>query len=166
MDTGINLCQTAPAARRHFFETGVSLMKPQLMDIGKDEAELDDEARALPTHEDPRCAPVRRLLSTVGSKWPVMIVSHLEHAPKRFSDLKRDIGGVTQKSLTSALRELERDGLVRREVTPSIPPRVDYSLTPLGRTLLVPLNALTGWAIENEAAVAAARKAYEDERGG
>jgi len=117
--------------------------------------------KPLPKHEDPRCLPVRRLLQTVGSKWSVMVVMHLEDQPRRFSELKRAIGGVTQKSLTATLRELERDGLVRRCVTPSIPPRVDYALTPLGGTLLVPLKALTDWAIENEAAVAAARERFE-----
>ncbi|POF34846.1 winged helix-turn-helix transcriptional regulator [Roseibium marinum] len=117
--------------------------------------------KPLPQHEDPRCLPVRRLLQTVGSKWSVLVVSHLENEAKRFSELKRSIGGVTQKSLTATLRELERDGLVDRSVTPSIPPRVDYALTPLGRTLLGPLNALTGWAIENETAVAAARERFE-----
>ncbi len=104
--------------------------------------------------------PVRRLLQTVGSKWCSLVVAHLEYEPRRFSDLKRSIGGVTQKSLTATLRELEKDGLVNRVVTPSIPPRVDYSLTPLGRTLLVPLKALTNWAIENEAAVSSARERF------
>ncbi|MHA7774069.1 winged helix-turn-helix transcriptional regulator [Roseibium sp. M-1] len=124
------------------------------------EVEIDPP---LPHHEDPRCVPVRRLLQTVGSKWCSLVVAHLEAGPRRFSDLKRGIGGVTQKSLTTALRELEKDGLVSRFVTPSIPPRVDYSLTPLGRTLLGPLKALTNWAIENEAAVAAARERFERE---
>lgn len=117
--------------------------------------------KPLPSHDNPRCAPVRHLLQKIGGKWQVLIVSHLEPGPKRFSDLKRDIGGVTQKSLTAALRELERDGLIERTVTPTIPPRVDYALTPLGRTLLAPLNALTSWAVENECAVAQARLRYE-----
>ena len=107
-------------------------MKP----LAKPVEELPREQ--LPHHEDPRCVPVRRLLQTVGSKWCSLVVAHLEYEPRRFSDLKRSIGGVTQKSLTATLRELEKDGLVNRVVTPSIPPRVDYSLTPLGRTLLVP----------------------------
>lgn len=117
--------------------------------------------KPLPRHDNPQCAPVRALLQKIGSKWPVLIVSHLEPGPKRFSELKRGIGGITQKSLTSALRELERDGLVERIVTPTLPPRVDYALTPLGRTLLGPLTALTSWAVENEGAVAMARARYE-----
>lgn len=117
--------------------------------------------KPMPAHDDPRCGAVRHLLQTVGSKWAVLVVSHLATAPKRFSELKRSIGGITQKSLTTTLRELERDGLVERVVTPSLPPRVDYALTPLGRTLLVPLQALTSWAVENECAVAEARARYE-----
>ncbi|PVB63208.1 helix-turn-helix domain-containing protein [Labrenzia sp. 011] len=119
--------------------------------------------KPLPRHDNPRCVPVRRLLQTVGSKWSVLVVSHLEFEAKRFTELKRSIGDITQKSLTATLRELERDGLVERIVTPSIPPRVDYALTPLGRTLLGPLKALSEWAIENEAAVAAARERFERE---
>lgn len=115
----------------------------------------------MPSHDEPRCAPVRRLLQTVGSKWSVLVVSHLDMRPMRFSELKRSIGGVTQKSLTSTLRSLEKDGLVERVVTPSIPPRVDYSLTPLGQSLTVPLNALANWAVENECAVAEAQLRFE-----
>ena len=111
--------------------------------------------------EHPRCGPVRDLLHIIGSKWAVLIVSMLSRGPRRFSELKRAVGGITQKSLTTVLRELERDGLVERTVTPTLPPRVDYGLTPLGRTLLDPLLALTEWAVENEQAVAAARRRYE-----
>lgn len=117
--------------------------------------------KPLPHPEDPRCGPVRRLLQTVGSKWPLLIVQHLDRGPMRFSDLRRSIGGITQKSLTSALRELEKDGLVERRVTASIPPRVDYALTPLGHTLLVPIRALSDWAVDNDAAVSAARARFE-----
>jgi len=117
--------------------------------------------KPLPRHQDPGCIPVRRLLQTIGSKWATLVVLHLEAEGKRFSELRRSIGGVTQKSLTATLRELERDGLVERLVTPTIPPRVDYALTPLGRTLLAPLKALTSWAIENNDAVLAARARYE-----
>ena len=121
--------------------------------------------KPFPHTDDPRCTPVRRLLRTVGSKWSVLIVLRLEHRPMRFSELRKSIGGVTQKSLTSALRELEKNGLLERIVTPTIPPRVDYQLTPLGRTLCRPLNMLTAWAVENDAAVAAARSRFEKEAG-
>ncbi len=104
---------------------------------------------------------MRTLLHKISSKWSTLIVTHLETGPKRFSELKRGIGGITQKSLTATLRELERDGLIERIVTPEIPPRVDYMLTGLGQTLLPPLHALTTWAVENEAEVAGARARFD-----
>ncbi|WP_158964076.1 winged helix-turn-helix transcriptional regulator [Chachezhania sediminis] len=116
---------------------------------------------SLPQHDDPKCSPVRHLLQTVGSKWSMLIVSHLAEGPKRFTDLKHSIGGITQKSLTASLRDLEHNGLVERTVTPVVPPRVDYRLTPLGQTLLGPLQALTDWAVANECAVAQARARFE-----
>ncbi|WP_428925112.1 winged helix-turn-helix transcriptional regulator [Marinibacterium sp. SX1] len=116
--------------------------------------------KPLPRHGDPRCPAVRNLLQTVGSKWSVIVVLHLSRGPHRFSDLRRSVGGVTQKSLTACLRELERNGLVARKVTPSIPPRVDYALTDLGETLMDPLLALTTWAVSNEGAVAAAQARF------
>lgn len=117
--------------------------------------------KPLPHHQDSRCIPVRRLLQTVGSKWAVLIVTFLKDQPMRFSDIKRRVGDITQKSLTATLRELEKDGLVERVVTPVIPPRVDYSLTPLGQTLIPALEALTTWAVENDKAVSDARARFE-----
>lgn len=86
-----------------------------------------------------------------------MVVTRLSGRQMRFSELKRDIGDITQKMLTQTLRQLETDGLVERTVTPTIPPRVDYRLTDLGESLLTPLDALGAWAIANEPKVAAAR---------
>ena len=105
----------------------------------------------------PNCKAVRHLLTTVGSKWSVIVIELLEERPKRFSELKREVGEITQKSLTSVLRALEREGLVSRKVTPLIPPRVDYELTPLGQSLSRSLDVLITWAIDNEADVRAAR---------
>ncbi len=110
--------------------------------------------------EHPACGPVRDLLATIGSKWAILLIGLLNERPKRFSELKREVGDITQKSLTSVLRELEKDGLVDRIVTPVIPPRVDYRLTPLGRSLWKALDALSNWAIENQYAVADARRRY------
>lgn len=108
------------------------------------------------------CGAAREILTIVGAKWAVLVVSLLEDRPKRFSELKRDIGDITQKSLTSVLRELEKDGIVERIVTPTVPPRVDYSLTPLGRSLLVPIKALRLWAMENHPQIVDARSRYEE----
>ena len=94
--------------------------------------------------------PSRALLARIADKWTALIVGILEEgAPRRFSDVRRAIGGISQKMLTQTLREMERDGLVRRDAYPEIPPRVEYSLTPLGFTLREPLHALAAWSQEH-----------------
>ena len=110
------------------------------------------------THND--CRPVSEILAQIGGKWTVLIINRLNAGPLRFGEIKREIGGISQKVLTATLRELEMDGFVTRTVTPSIPPRVDYELTPLGRELQVPLQALGDWALQNRARVLDARRAY------
>src|SRR5258708_33323053 len=104
---------------------------------------------------------VRQVLTRVGDKWSVLVVTLLRDGPKRFSELRRTIEGVSQRMLTLTLRGLERDGLVTRTVEPTIPPRVDYELTPLGRTLLDPILALGKWAHEHRAAIQEARNRYD-----
>ena len=89
----------------------------------------------------------------------------LSERPKRFTELKREIGTISQKVLTSVLRDLERNGIVSRTVTPSIPPRVDYELTSMGRELLVPVSALGQWARENGERIDAARRDYDTREG-
>jgi DNA-binding HxlR family transcriptional regulator len=88
----------------------------------------------------------RAVLTRVGDKWSVYIVSTLGSGTRRFSELRRSIVGISQRMLTLTLRGLERDGLVTRTVHPTVPPRVDYALTPLGLTLLEPVSALARWA--------------------
>src|SRR4051812_15838786 len=88
------------------------------------------------------CVAIREVLNMVGDKWSVLIVGMLGRGPKRFSELRREIDGISQRMLTLTLRGLERDGLITRTVTPTIPPRVDYELTELGRTLLRPVSRL------------------------
>jgi DNA-binding HxlR family transcriptional regulator len=107
------------------------------------------------------CREVGEILGTVGSKWSILIVRMLSEGPMRFSELRRALSVVTQKVLTATLRDLERDGFVKRTVTPTKPPRVDYELTRLGRDLMVPVNALAIWALGNRPKVRAARKAYD-----
>ncbi|HEY2071524.1 MAG TPA: helix-turn-helix domain-containing protein [Rhizomicrobium sp.] len=114
-----------------------------------------------PRHETSDCRAVSGVLSRIGDKWSVLIVSRLGGQPMRFNELKRDIGGISQRMLTLTLRGLERDGLVTRTVFPTIPPRVDYALTPLGRSLLVPVSALGDWARANIARIEAARTAFD-----
>ena len=108
-------------------------------------------------HDTPNCQAVRTVLGMVGSKWAVVVIELLEEHPKRFSELKREVGEITQKSLTSVLRELEMGGIVERKVTPVIPPRVDYALTPLGVSLSKSLAVLIRWATENQKSVSDAR---------
>lgn len=104
--------------------------------------------------------PVSEVLAQISSKWTIVVIRALGHGPMRFSELKRHIEGVSQKMLTQTLRDLEKDGFVTRTVTPSIPPRVDYELTELGRDLEVPLRAIGTWAHANRDRVQEARKAF------
>jgi DNA-binding HxlR family transcriptional regulator len=104
---------------------------------------------------------VREVLNRVGDKWSVFVVGLLGAGPKRFSELKRAIEGISQRMLTLTLRGLERDGLVTRTVYPSIPPRVDYELTHLGRTLLEPVEALAAWATEHRFEIQRARDRFD-----
>lgn len=106
------------------------------------------------------CAFMREMLNRVGDKWSLYIVGHLQGGPMRFMALKREIGGISQRMLTLTLKGLEKDGLVTRTAFPTIPPRVDYELTPLGRTLLGPVMALVVWAEAHQAEIEAARARY------
>jgi DNA-binding HxlR family transcriptional regulator len=107
------------------------------------------------------CLMANSVISLVGDKWSVLIVVLLGQGTKRFTEIKRSVEGISQKMLTSTLRGLERDGYVKRSVYPTIPPKVEYELTDLGRELLVPLRALGSWAIANYSRVQAARTAYD-----
>ncbi|MGI8930912.1 MAG: winged helix-turn-helix transcriptional regulator [Sphingomicrobium sp.] len=110
------------------------------------------------------CKNVAPVLNRVGDKWSMMIVMILSNGPKRFSELKRAIDGISQRMLTLSLRGLERDGLVTRTVTPTIPPRVDYELTELGISLREPVKALGEWAIEHIGCIRAAQQRFDEER--
>jgi DNA-binding HxlR family transcriptional regulator len=107
------------------------------------------------------CRAIGDVLARVGDKWSVLVVTRLGDGAMRFNELKRSIGGISQRMLTLTLRGLERDGLVTRTVLPTVPPRVDYALTPLGRDLLQPVSALGAWAIRNQAKIARAREKFD-----
>src|ERR1700677_1836475 len=107
------------------------------------------------------CRAIGDVLARVGDKWSVLVVTRLGEGQLRFNELRRSIGGISQRMLTLTLRGLERDGLITRTVFPTIPPRVDYALTPLGRDLLNPVSALGAWAISNQAKVARAREQFD-----
>jgi DNA-binding HxlR family transcriptional regulator len=109
--------------------------------------------------------PAQQALERIADKWTALVIYRLEKGPKRSSELQREIGGISSKMLTQTLRGLERDGLVRREVFPVIPPKVEYSLTTLGRTLTEPLKAICRWAEANMPKVEAARAVYDAANG-
>ena len=109
---------------------------------------------------------VREVLNLVGDKWSVLVVGVLGNGPLRFGEIKRTIEAISQRMLTLTLRGLERDGLLTRTVTPTIPPRVDYELTKLGRTLLAPVLALARWAERHRAAIQGARDRFDGKGAG
>ena len=105
---------------------------------------------------------VRDVLARVGDKWSVLVIYRLGGGTRRFSELRRSVDGISQRMLTVTLRGLERDGLVEREVFPEVPPRVEYTLTPLGRSLLEVVGALFHWSDGHTHEVAAARTRYDE----
>src|SRR6201986_4696865 len=111
------------------------------------------------------CRAVGDVLARVGDKWSILVVSRLGEGPLRFNELRRSIGGISQRMLTLTLRGLERDGLVTRTVFSTIPPRVDYELTDLGRGLLQPVQALGGWAMAHQSEIESARSRFDEKSG-
>jgi DNA-binding HxlR family transcriptional regulator len=112
-------------------------------------------------HEPEDCRAVSEVLSRVGDKWTVLVVSRLGDGPRRFNELRRGLGSISQRMLTLTLRALERDGLLTRTVYPTVPPRVDYELTRLGRSLLEPVTGLELWARRNRVTMDAARARFD-----
>ena len=111
--------------------------------------------------EDAENCPVRNVLDRIGDKWSVLVLAVLHTETKRFSEIKREIGDISQRSLTQTLRNLERDGLISRAAYPEIPPRVEYALTEVGRSLLGPLTELIGWALDAHPDIRAARRRFD-----
>ncbi|MDF2117823.1 helix-turn-helix domain-containing protein [Roseiarcaceae bacterium H3SJ34-1] len=107
------------------------------------------------------CQLVKATLTRIGDKWTILVIRMLGERPMRFNELRRKIDGVSQRMLSLTLRGLERDGFVIRSVRPTVPPQVDYTLTELGTSLLVPVRALGDWAFAHEAQVEAARARYD-----
>ena len=114
---------------------------------------------ALVVHGD--CRKVSRVLARIGDKWSVLIVMLLTGRPRRFNELKREVSGISQRMLTLTLKGLERDGLVWRTVHPTVPPRVEYGLTPLGHSLAAPVRALGEWAKAHMDEIDAAQAHYD-----
>ena len=111
--------------------------------------------------EPSQCAAVDQLVALLGEKWTLLVLGALTKEPTlRYNDLQRAVRGISQRMLTLRLRKLEEHGLLNRTVFATVPPRVDYALTPLGRTLIVPVRALLHWVIDNRAAMAETRLKY------
>ena len=126
-----------------------------------DTAPAPDRAALSAAHCASACRAVAPVLARVGDKWSVLIVRALGPGPRRFNDLKRDVGAISQRMLSLTLRGLERDGLVTRTVFPTVPPRVDYTLTALGRSLWEPVEALGAWAQRHHPEIEAAQRRYD-----
>lgn len=114
--------------------------------------------------DNPVCQTIAGLLQRIGDKWSVLVVQTLADGSMRFNEIRRAIPSVSQRMLTLTLRNLERDGLVDRTVTPTIPPRVDYELTELGRSLQKPICGLVQWSMDHVGEIHAAQRRYDDER--
>ena len=133
---------------------------PRLERQRGDAPALATPAKMVPA-ETGRCRALAPVLNRVGDKWSMLIVMNLSNGSRRFNELKRQIDGISQRMLTHSLRGLERDGLVSRAVTPSIPPRVDYTLTELGISLREPVKGLGDWAITHIDCIRAAQQAFD-----
>jgi len=113
-------------------------------------------------YDPAKCTTVSEMLARLGDKWTVLVIMMLGDGPQRFSDLKRMVVGVSQRMLTLTLRALERDGIVERTVHPTVPPRVEYALTDLGRSFSVPVRALGGWVFANHEDIQSARARFDE----
>jgi DNA-binding HxlR family transcriptional regulator len=122
-----------------------------------------DTATAAPLPYDPLSAacPTRQVLSRVADKWSMLVIIALDGGTLRFSELRRAVGGITQKMLTQTLRGLERDGLVTRTAYPTVPVTVEYTLTPLGHSLGTAVATIRAWAIDNIEEVETARERFD-----
>jgi DNA-binding HxlR family transcriptional regulator len=118
---------------------------------------------SLPKPGDADCS-VREILDRIGDKWSTLVITNLVEGSLRFSEIKRRISGISQRMLTETVRSLERDGVLLRTVYPSIPPKVEYSLTPLGESLVPLVLSLVHWALEHRAEIRVARSAYDEDK--
>lgn len=124
---------------------------------------MSDSHTDVPVVHHGSCRTVTEVLARVGDKWSMQVVMNLGEGSLRFNELRRSIAGISQRMLTRTLRGLERDGLISRAVTPSMPPRVDYCLTELGLSLRHPVGVLGAWAIANKDAIAGSRSRFDAE---
>lgn len=110
------------------------------------------------------CENVNRMIARISDKWTILVIRTLGGGPLRFNQLRRDVGKISQKMLSSTLRDLEENGFVTRTVTPTIPPQVEYELTSLGRDFLTPVQAIADWVVKHSARIEAARAHFHAKR--
>lgn len=110
---------------------------------------------------DVEFCPIRAVFSRLGGKWCLLILTHLNFGTHRFSEVLAAIPDISQRMLTQSLRTLERDGLISRKVTPSVPPRVDYTITPFGQSYLTQLEGVLQWSLKNRGAIEESQKSYD-----
>ncbi|MCP1311021.1 winged helix-turn-helix transcriptional regulator [Paenibacillus tyrfis] len=127
---------------------------------------MTSSPKTRPSGISPATCGYSRVLELISDKWTALVIYALEDGSVRYGEMGRRIDGISKKMLTQTVRKLERDGLVRRHVTPTVPPTVDYSLTPLGETLLQPMKELRQWVRVNYSHVEAARASYDLAHGG
>lgn len=127
---------------------------------------VQEGTRKLPSHRDDTatCEHIARMLARISDKWTILVVRTLGRGPSRFNALKREVGEISQKMLSSTLRDLEENGFVTRTVTPTIPPQVEYALTDLGQDFLRPVYGLADWVIAHSAQIEAARATFAKKR--
>ncbi|MET3614509.1 DNA-binding HxlR family transcriptional regulator [Rhizobium aquaticum] len=113
------------------------------------------------SYDPSKCPTVSEMLSRLGDKWTVLVIMMLRDGPKRFSELKRDVVGISQRMLTLTLRALERDGVVRRTVFTTVPPSVEYELTDLGQSFAEPIVSLGSWVFSNHMTIQKARREFD-----
>jgi DNA-binding HxlR family transcriptional regulator len=111
-------------------------------------------------HDTAACEHISRMLARISDKWTILVVRTLGKGPLRFNNLKREVGEISQKMLSSTLRDLEENGFVIRKVTPVVPPQVEYSLTDLGHDFLKPVQQLATWVALNSARIDQARATF------
>ncbi len=128
---------------------------------GMVDAVRDWRERAKIAGEDVDGCPVRSVLDKIGDKWSLLLVMTLSGGPLRFNELKRRVPDISQKMLTQTLRELQRDGMVARQVFPTVPPAVEYRLTAMGQSVIVPFGALVSWANQNHEQIYASRAEFD-----
>lgn len=121
----------------------------------------DTDGAAMCSTDNPASRVIREVLARVGDKWSLLVIGLLHDGPRRFTEIQRSVDGISHRMLTQTLRSLERDGLVSRKSYAEIPPRVEYAVTPLGRSLSEPVITLVGWAGDNHQAILAARTEYD-----